>query len=98
MDGERRALAMSMDNYPPGTFAGDPRAPWNDVEPEPEPRWCDDCQWHMQMLKRNKTVAHTCCAPAAVRAMQERYGGAIDLIELSDTDASGCDEYEPEGA
>jgi hypothetical protein len=52
----------------------------------------------MLMLKRNKTVAHTCCAPAAVRAMQKRYGDCIDLIELSDTDASGCDEYEPEGA
>jgi hypothetical protein len=52
----------------------------------------------MLMLKRNKTVAHTCCAPGAVRAMQKRYGDCIDLIELSDTDASGCDEYEPEGA
>ena len=87
-----------MTNYPPGTFAGDPRAPWNVEEPEPEPRWCDDCQQHMCMLRRDVTIADVCCSPKALRAMKERYGGCIDLIELNNTDATGCDEYEPEGA
>jgi len=85
-----------MTNYPPGTFAGDPRAPWNVEEPEPEARWCDDCQWHMCMLRRDGTIADTCCSPKALKAMEERYGGSIDIIELSDTDATGCDEYEHE--
>ena len=84
-----------MSNYPPGTFAGDPMAPWNREDEEPEARWCDDCQWHMRMLMRDGTIADVCCSPKALGAMEERYGG-IYLIELNDTDATGCDEYEHE--
>lgn len=29
---------MTYDNYPPGTYANDPRAPWNQPEPE-APNW-----------------------------------------------------------
>lgn len=29
-----------MSNYPPGTWAGDPRAPWNAPDPDLE---CDEC-------------------------------------------------------
>ena len=71
-------------------------APWNREDEEPEPRWCDDCGWHMRMLRRDGTIADACCSPEALRAMEERYGGRIDLIELNNTDATGCDEYEPE--
>lgn len=85
-----------MINYPPGTFAGDPKAPWNVAEPEPEPRWCEDCRWHLRMLGRDRTIADVCCSPKALKAMEERYGGCIDIIELTDTDATGCDEYEHE--
>ena len=33
-----------MDNYPPGTWGGDPRAPWN----EPEPPECPNCGAHVE--------------------------------------------------
>ena len=28
-----------MDNYPDGTWSGDPRAPWNEPDPDAEPEW-----------------------------------------------------------
>jgi hypothetical protein len=35
-----------MDNYPPGTWSGDPRAPWNRAS-DAEDRWCGDCKWFL---------------------------------------------------
>ena len=35
-----------MGDYPPGTWAGDPMAPWN-RESDVEDRWCGDCKWFL---------------------------------------------------
>ena len=52
-----------MSNYPPGTSAGDPTAPWNQVAP---PCTCDECDF-----QEDESEPDTTCPECESGTMRE---------------------------
>ena len=71
-----------MSNYPPGTWEGDPRAPWN--EPDPwEGRTCGECRFGSYSSDRSIFVC--------TFQVLEHGSGEVELIE---PEAAACEAFE----
>ena len=76
-------MSHSLGSYPPGTWAGDPSAPWNEEEPPP---CCGDCDRYCPL---GTDETHGICE---LRARGHSLRRAADVAAVrSDDDA--CDGF-----
>ena len=78
-------MSDEYSNFPPGTFGGDPMAPWNEGDGDGQDvgMWCGNCRFFCAIwpedASRRDALGYACARDAA-------YG---DLFEVSD-DSEPC--------
>lgn len=76
-------MSDEYSNFPPGTFQGDPRAPWNegDGDSSDGDKWCGNCRFFCAIWPgegpRGEALGFACARDAA-------YGDLFDVTDDSE--------------